>query len=788
MGVRWGRWLLGGLAAITAAGVAGYVYVRGSLPQLDGSLDGQGVSAQVDIQRDQRGIPHITAQNWPDAAYALGFVHGQDRLWQLEMNRRVGQGRLAELLGEAALETDIFLRTLGLYRRAQADVALLDPETRAFAERYAAGVNAAVAARRGPLPPEFLMLRTGFAPWTVADSLVWLKLMSLDLGYQWRAEINRLQLLTRLTPDQLWQMLPPYPGDAPLPLPDLATLAPDLPGKVGAAAAPPPPEAKGSNNWVLAGGRTVSGKPLLANDPHLNLTAPSIWYLVHLNVAGEPVVGASLPSLPFVVLGRTSRTAWGFTNTGPDVQDLIIERLASGVTSRSETIAVSGSKSVTITVRETANGPILSDALPKLAPILGKDHGLALRWTALEPGDTTLTAGRLLMRARDWPAAKAALSLFRSPQQNIVYADVDGNIGFIAAGKVPIRKPENRTHGLMPVPGWTGEADWIGSIPFEQLPQSFNPASGYVATANSRITAPGYPYVITNDLELPDRKNRIDAMIEAKPRHDMASMMAMQADLASQPLMALRDALLAQPGLPVQHKVILDGLRRWNGVVSGDRWEPAVLHAWNKALVTRLTQDDLGPLFKDMLRLRQPFVTATLRGAPGSERWCDDQGTQVAETCPAQTARALDDALAELGKAYGHADVTRWRWDALHHAVNAHRPFDNVPVLRRLFSLRVPRGGASSTVDVAHPTLRGERPYDAELAASYRAVYDLSDLDASLYVIPTGQSGNPLSPFYADQMPLWAQNSYFTIPTAPAEVAKIAQYKLSLRPALRKTD
>jgi penicillin amidase len=790
---RLGWSLFGLVVLLVVGGGLFWRHLHTSLPQLEGTITVTGPAAPVTIARDQYGIPHIEAQSKADALFALGFVHAQDRLWQMEMNRRIAQGRIAETTGAGA-ELDHFLRTVNFYGRAQADAATLDGETRALLQAYADGINAFLDTRTGALPIEFVVLGVKPGRFTIADSLAQLRLMSLDLGFQWRDEVTRLQFLSRMTPEQLWQIMPPYPGDPALPLPTLAELIPGLP-KPTQAAVEPADEAKGSNNWVLAGSRTTTGKPLLANDPHLGLTAPSLWYLAHLKIAGQSVVGATMPSLPLVVLGRTDRLAWGFTNTGPDTQDLIVEKLVPGgvaradgsvvpITSRTETIKVRFRNDKTVTIRETSNGPIVSDALEDLKDQMGDTYALALRWTALDANDTTMQAGLGVMRAQSTADLVQSLRQFISPQQNVVYADVEGTIGIVSPARVPIRKPDSRTQGLMPTPGWTGEADWVGSIPFEGLPQSVNPASGYIATANQKIVGPDYPYVITYDWEEPHRQNRIVAMIEAQPRHDLASMKRMHADVMAPNMAALRDALLAAGPFKGAAPELIEGLRRWDGSMAGDRWEPSVIHAWNRALVRRITQDELGPLFEDHWRLRSVFVTDALTNRNGEARWCDDTTTPAVEACPALAERALGDALAELRSKLG-ADFRTWRWDTMHHAVNEHRVFEHLGPLRNWFSIRNPVGGSQSTVNVAHPRLRGDRPYDARLMASYRAIYDLADLDRSLYVIPTGQSGNVLSPHYKDLNPLWARVDYITIPTAPEAVRGTTRHRLTLQPAGR---
>ena len=423
-------------------------------PQISGVLTAKGLSAPVEIIRDKAGVPHINAQTLPDSLFALGFVHAQDRLWQMDMHRRVANGRLAEILGEQALGPDRFLRTLGVRRTAEAMARQLDPESRATFEAYARGVNAYLAQRSGPLPPEYLLTRAPAPePWTIEDSIGWIIMMAWDLGGNWNAELLRLRLVQQgWSTDRIKQFLPlyknrPYPDG-----PDYAEFYKDVlapkPKELSAHLLPPREEpGLGSNNWVIAGSRTVSGKPLLANDPHLGLSAPALWYFAHLSAPGVNVIGASLPGVPGIVLGRNDRVAWGFTNTGPDVQDLFIEKVdpanpANYLTPEgsrpfdivTERIRVKGAPDVDLKIRVTRHGPVISDGASAAASSLLKEgYALAFQWTALNPANTSARAFIGLNTAKNWDDFKAGARLFQAPQQNIVYADIDGNIGYVSA-------------------------------------------------------------------------------------------------------------------------------------------------------------------------------------------------------------------------------------------------------------------------------------------------------------------------------------------------------------------
>jgi penicillin G amidase len=771
---------------------AGLVYLVSSLPNYDGIQSVNGLTAEATIVRDKDTVVHITAASQKDAAFALGYAHAQDRLWQLELNRRIGQGRLSEIFGEEAVKTDKFMRTMGFYRSAQSAEKSLDSEARAVLTSYAAGINAYVKNRSGAMPPEFIIFKLKFAPWQLADSLVWGKLMSLDLSYQWRTELARFALSSQLSQAQLSELMPAYPGDATVKLPSPADLYPGLlPPQIKVDET----EGKGSNNWVVSGTRTKSGKPLLANDPHLSLSAPGIWYLVHVRMGDKNVVGVSMPSLPFIVLGRTDNLAWGFTNTAPDSQDIIIEKITNPalgeyqtptgtdkLVSRSEIIKVKGAEDINLTVRESRNGPILSDAIDGLVPRLGTRYVMAMRWTALADGDTSIAAGIGLNRAQNVREAITAMRGYLTPQQNIVLADTNGDIAYIAAGKVPQRSSDNITQGLMPSPGWLKSSEWTSYIPYEKLPQTINPKSGYVATANQKIVGDDYPFIITRDWEDPYRHDRIEALLLATPKHDVLSFEKIQADILSEPHMKMRDALVATLSAQKNPKSdIIEALKKWDGRMSAEASIPLIISSWHRHFVERVTQDDLGLLFKDFWRSRTRFVLGVLAENPSSAAWCDVKGTQDIESCAQEIMAAYDDAIMELTAEYG-PNWKSWTWGAAHSAVAEHRPFSNVSQLEPYFNIRRVVGGSSTTINVAHPSWGGKRPYDANLIASYRGIFDLSDLENSRYVMPNGQSGNPLSDHYKDFATRWSQVKYIKIPTKDADIAKLAEHTLTLSP------
>lgn len=750
---------IGRIAAFVAAGLtlvamAGWLYLTTSLPKVDGTVALAGLTAPVDIARDAHGIPTIRAAGEADAYFALGFVHAQDRLWQMEAMRRLCAGRLAELLGARAVPSDRMMRTLGLYRLAENGLARLPADVRGAVDAYGAGVNAWIAGHRGAPPPEFVLLGHAPEPWRPADSLVWGRLMGMHLSGNWHEELARARLAARLPPERLADLFPPDGAASMVPAASPAALPPDLAEALLAATPPPLRPGLASNIWALAGGRTASGKPLLANDPHLPFAAPLPWYLARIETPTLTLAGATVPGVPFHLLGHNGRIAWGMTTTHGDTQDLFVERpVDAGLyqapdgpqpyIERPETIAVRFGDPVAFTVRRTRHGPVLSDALAG-----GGDTVLALAAAALRPEDTTAQAFYRLNRAGDWGSFLVAMRLFDAPQQNVAYADTAGNIGFIAPGRVPVRAAGD---GTVPAPGWTGSHDWTGWVPFEALPRRFDPASGLIVNANNRIVGDDYPYLLAADWPDPYRARRIEAVLAAAGPATPADMAALQLDTVSGFAPLLLPTLTGiEPDGP-RERAALGLLRAWDGRVDRDRPEPLIFNAWLVALKRTLFADDLGQDFSGWGGLRARAVLQAL--APTSP-WCDDIATPARETCPQRVALAFRQAVAELARAYGE-DPARWRWGEAHRATFAHGLFHQLPLGDRLASPAIATDGDDFTINRGTFDPGRSATFDHVHGAGLRAVYDLADLDRSLFVLATGQSGNPLSAHYADQLGPW---------------------------------
>ena len=795
--------------SVLAAGllIAIYVYGRTTQPQLEGTLVLPGLSAPVDIVRDVEGIPHIYAKSGSDAWFALGFAHAQDRLWQMDINRRLAAGRLAEILGSAAVGTDRFIRTLGIRRNAEAIFGNMAPDTRAVLEAYARGVNVYLEQRRGPLPPEFRI--TGAPepePWAPADSIAWQTMMAWDLGANWSQELLRMRLAQRLSLLQINEFMPPYPGDEAIPTRDytglyqeLAVLA-DHMRSIATLAPASPLEGKGSNAWSVGGEHTDSGKPLLANDPHLNLSAPALWYFAHLSAPGLEVVGATIPGAPPVILGHNTRIAWGFTNTAPDVQDLYIERLHpdnparywtltgwADFERRTETIRVKGEPDQVLEVRTSRHGPVVSGVLPVIGRtgLDADSHVIAFSWTALRADDLTLQAAIRINRAQNWPAFLNAVRDFHAPQQNMHYADREGNIGFIAPGRVPLRRQDNDLMGLAPAPGWDARYDWQGYIPFEELPQLYNPASQRIVTANEKIVGQDYPHYLGSEWALPYRAKRIHALLDDASQHSVAGFADMQADVLSLAAQELLPLLRTVQADSQRARHALELLSRWEGHMEADAVAPLIYNAWVRELSRLIFRDELGEeLMQDYWELRnvyQPMVNV-LKDVNGQSRWCGRNAPGTREDCARLLGESLELALDDLEQRYG-SDMASWKWGEAHEARSEHRPFGRHGLLSRLFDIRVPTPGDTYTINVGrHSLANEEEPFTSRHAASLRAIYDLSRLENSRFMHSTGQSGHVLSPRYRNFVERWAAVDYFKIPVDRKQAEENGLGTLTLAP------
>lgn len=764
------------------------------------------VSAPVTILRDKNAVPHIEAQSEKDALFAFGYAHGQDRLWQMELLRRVGTGRLAEVFGPPALSIDRFFRTLGFAHLADDTYAALPGGMKELLDAYAAGVNASMSGREKPLPLEFQLLFHEPEPWEPRHSLVMVKMLGLGLSANAFDEIARARLARDLPPTSFQEFFGVEEELAPFLVGELGKLFQKAPLTRTASAWPDLGPIGASNNWVVSGEHTKSGKPLLANDPHLGMLAPSLWYLVHLqNPVGSPaegearnLVGATIPGIPSVLLGRNDRIAWGLTNTRPDSQDLFIERLNpdnpdeyetpdgfAAFKLREERIKVRFGSDEVLSVRATRHGPVLPEETVAGAPSLEEGHVLALAWPALEPGDLTVAAGYKMSRAENFTGFLDALrDEYVSPMQSIVYGDIDGNIGFIAPAHIPLRGPAHRTKGLMPAEGWLRDNDWTGIIPFDALPQLYNPASGIIASANHKIVDDNYPYQLALDWNAPYRAIRIYELLEAGGDFTAQDFAGMQMDNLS--LFAARVLPLLLEHLPKAQKETAEGklLAAWNHSLDAEKAAPLIYAAFLHELPKTLWADELGASFDSYKSPRSDFLLSIFEGARPNAHWCDDTQTEETESCAAQTGKAFEAAMAGLHETYGEAPQD-WAWGAAHPVINNHIPGGSLPFLKNWLSLETPSAGGMHTLNRGQYRGSGAQPFANIHAAGFRAVYDFADLDGSLYMISTGQSGDPYSPYYGNLLEDWAAGRTITISTRKDVYSEGALGTLTLRPAAR---
>lgn len=848
------------VAAVVAATVYAIYSVRRPFPEYDGTNRVVGLRADVEVIRDEYGIPHIYADTAEDLFRAQGYVHSMDRFWEMDLRRHITSGRLAELFGESEVETDAFLRTLGWRRVAQQELPMLDPSSRRYLQAYSGGVNAWLSQHSGgELGVAYTLLDlTGGddtpAPWNPVHSLAWLKAMAWDLRGNVEQETTRALLAADLPIEQVNGLFPDYPydlnppivpdaylpeGEPPLPVDDAGEpVSRDALGAIAQAAGALTSfegplgsgDGLGSNSWVVDGTRTESGMPMLANDPHLGPAMPSIWYQVGLHcrtISAEcpfDVTGFSFSGVPGVIIGHNRWIGWGFTNLGPDVTDLYLERVREDTYQvgtrfvpmelRTETINVAGGDPVRITVRETRHGPIISDASDQFADVgrsaplpdelsaaegdsedgdsgeggaagsdgastrASRDYAVALRWTALDPGRTA-DAIFALNAAQDWEGFRHAASLFEVPAQNLVYADVEGNIGYQAPGKVPVRRNGD---GRWPVPGWTNEYEWIGYIPFDALPRVFNPDEGYIVTANQPVTSREYPFLLTEDFGYGWRGERINELIEQAGPLDAEAMTAIQMDTHNPMAEILTPYLLDLEPLGDYYGDGIELLRDWDYRQEIDSAPAAYFNGVWRELLRLTFHDELpedewpsgGGRWFEVVRL--------MLEEPGHPSWDDVETPDTIETRDDILTEAALAARDELTRRQGK-DPQKWEWGRLHALTIAEQSFggSGIRPVEWLFNTGpVSVGGGSSIVHAnGWNAVEG---YETDWVPSMRMVLDLADLDESTWIDLTGVSGHPFHEHYGDQTELWATGGTLPMRSDAESIRSEAAHRMTLTP------
>jgi len=779
--------LLVSMAAITTT--FGLLVLR-PLPSVDDDERLLGLDERVEVLRDTYGVPHIFATDTHDLFFAQGYVTAQDRLWQMDIYRRAAEGRLAEVLGEPGLESDRFMRTLGLGRAAQLDLGMISNETRGFLEAYMEGVNKFLQQHGESLPVEFTILGYRPEPWTVLDTLAISKLQLYDAAGNYTQELLRASIAARLGPEALATLLPDASTNAvfddarawalvaPALSPGLAGDGPAALANVLGGAG----QGLGSNCWALAGSRTASGKPLLAGDPHLPVRNPSIWYEVALDAGDLHFIGFSIPGVPGVVIGHNDRIAWSFTYAYADTQDLFVERQdpadlrryefegrMENATFTREVIKVKGrADDVVVDVAITRHGPILT-------PVLKDQKAqLALRWSALD-GTRTVEAVLGMGRARNFSEFRAAAALFAGATLSACYADIDGHIGYQLVGRLPDRKSGD---GRMPVPGWSGDYEWRGLLPAEDNPFLLDPPDGVVLNANNRPVDRATDTGWGGEWDPGFRYAFLRAALTGMTGADVARLRSLQTDVTSLPVQRFRAAILSARAVSPLAAEAQGLVRNWDGGLGLDSAAAAIYESWLVRMCERTFRDKLGQsLYEQYLADGRPtFALYELIGSPSST-WFADLASGEAGDRDSIASQALEDAVRDLAKRFGPATAS-WRWGDLHtvsfeHPLSAAKPLDlilTIGPVRRAGDGYSPNNGAYSLL----------KPFAVRTHPSERQIVDLADVDASLSIIPTGQSGQPYSPHWGDQTQLWASGQYKPMALSRDKIGKL-EGKLVLR-------
>lgn len=737
-----------------------------SLPKEDGSLRTPYLSGKVEIYRDKWGVPHIFSQNEKDLFFAVGFIQAQERMWQMELTRRAAQGRLSEIFGETTLERDRQMRNFGLKVAAEKDYLNLSEEMKELLSSYCQGVNFWLSSRKFSWPPEFFLLRFRPQPWTLLDSLLVREVMALLLSLDYASEIVRTKIWKKFGEKRAQEIL-----EEGVKFPSSSEIE-----AIGSILTAPFPF-QGSNNWVLSGSRTKSGKPLLANDPHLEISLPPVWFEMHIHSPTLEAIGVSLPGVPLIIIGHNRSIAWGVTNSCVDVQDLYIERLNAErnayfdggdwkpVEKRVEEIKIRWEKySEKIEVIWTKRGPVISPVIVK------SENPLSLCWTIYE-GGRALEAFYRLNKAQNFEEFKEALSLFDVPSQNFLYADIYGNIGYYLSGKIPLRAEEI---ALFPYPGWKEEGKWQGFLKEEKKPVIFNPDQGFIISANNRIVAEDYPYYLGCDWDAAFRAERIRELIVSREKHDVESLKEIQNDVYSKKAELFLPLLRDLKGLEGKARLGQEILKDWNLEMDKGK-EAALFEVFMNFLHENVFQDELGEDFKNFDSLFRMKKAGLLRIITDPDSpWFDLEKTSFREGRDEILEASLKDAWEWLEKNQGSAED--WDWTKIHSICFKHA-LGQVPVFKFFNCGNYPLNGDAFTVRASFSS-----GYKTTHGASYRLIVDLGNWDNSVSVLTSGQSGHFLSRHYDDQISLWLKGQYHPLFFSEEGIKNQSSAVLSLEP------
>ncbi|PIE15528.1 MAG: penicillin acylase family protein [Rhodobacterales bacterium] len=813
------RWLiriiLGLFALSLLSAVIIYYLAARSLPDYNARHQVKGISGAVEILRDNAGVPHIFGENDADVFYALGFAHAQDRLWQMTMLRRTVQGRLSEQFGQRSVKTDEIMRRLDLYNLSLKSVKAQSPQTLATLQAYSKGVNAWLAkVNQGALgrgAPEFFLFSNQIAPWQPADSIAILKLMALQMSSHLEQEVLRAQTSLLISEERLRDILPDVPGTAISALPKYSQLFPTLPRYAATRPAAPDPLspfkgrvlAGASNAWAAAPSRSAAGGTLLANDPHLGFSAPTIWYLARLELAQGGVIGASIPGVPVILSGRSDYLGWGITAAHADDQDVYIERLNPDnpeeyltpqgyepFITRDSIINIKDSTPVTLKLRWSANGPVLPGSHRDLGSITPAGHVTSLAWTALSPEDSSIGAALELMQARSIPQAIAAGEHFLAPALNLTLASGD-EIAMKTVGALPKRDPRHQTKGRIPSQGWLAENRWQGRMDYRDNPDFFNPEGGLIGNTNNKMIDRPFPNHVSYSWGDSQRILRWKRLMQSRQVHTRESFIEAQLDTVSYSARALLPLVAAElwftgPAAPKgtpehQRQKALELLGSWNGEMNEHLPEPLIYAAWMRSLQSRLIKDELGPLAAKFTHLEPLFIERVFRNVDGASAWCDILQSAAVESCTDIARMALDDALLWIGEHHS-GNLESLRWGDAHQAIQDHPVLGNLAVLKWFVNIRQPTSGGDNTLQRGLSSGREPAPFQNVHGAGFRAVYDFADPDSSVFIISTGQSGHPLSRFYDNLGELWRRGEYIPMSLDPALARAAAAGVVVLEP------
>jgi penicillin amidase len=752
-------------AATAATAALWHRLARRPLPKTSGRIEVEGLEGPVTVRRDRWGVPHVEAGSRSDLWFAQGFCHGQDRLWQMDFYRRVACGRLSEFAGEEGVQVDRLMRTLGFRRCSEAEAGRLDRDLLGLIQDFCDGVNAAADAAKA-LPFEMQLLRLGFEPWRPVDVLTLGKLISLGFATNWERELLRADMARALGPELAQRLDPTYPAENPIVTQEawsgegleMAEQLTRVREAIGWA-----PEASGSNNWAVSGARSATGSSLLAGDPHLTPSMPGLWYQVGLSQGGRTIRGASLPGLPGIWLGQNDDVAWSMTNVMADVQDLFVERIEGEryqfegewlpLEVWTEEIEVKGrSTPEVLEVRSTHHGPIVNEPL-------GADESepLALRWIVFDAPAASAGIFEMLL-ARSGRELVECFEGAVAPAMNLVWADREGSIGYRMIGRLPIRRGDCPD---LPKPGWTGEFEWDGTVPLEEMPEVVDPESGYLVTANNRVVGDEYPHHVTSDWLDGYRARRIEELLRAREEHDLEGFEEMQTDTISIPGLeaARRLGRLNPPGQ--RELSAIERLRSWDGDLDPDSIAGSIYQAFLLRLAREFTRAAIGDRDLSERWLDRAdngfltFVTSTWRWHSHlMTLWEEGDEELIGRPWDELVLEALSAALDDLTDQFG-PDPEGWRWGRVHEMEFGHPLGEANPILRRLLNRRLRAGGAQETVSqIAYDA---NDPYRAVWAPSWRMVADPAAPERSRWQMFTGQSGHPASPHYDDLQADWLE-------------------------------